>query len=114
MRSFVICTLQNIKVSKLRRMRWAGHVACMGIINACKIMVRKPDLKLGDLGVDGGNIKIDLKKIGYEYVDWIQLASERDQWQALVNMVKNPSGSIKGREFLEQPSVYLFVKVSAP
>jgi hypothetical protein len=28
-----------------------------------------------------------LKEIGWESVDWIHLAQDRDQWQALVNMV---------------------------
>jgi hypothetical protein len=35
------------------------------------------------------NIKIDFKETEYENVDWIQLAQERVQWQALVNMVMN-------------------------
>jgi hypothetical protein len=33
-----------MKVIKLRRMRWAGHLACMGKMrNAYKILVRKPE-----------------------------------------------------------------------
>jgi hypothetical protein len=35
------------------------------------------------------NIKIDLRKIGWEGVDWIHLAQNRDQWWALVNTVMN-------------------------
>jgi hypothetical protein len=35
------------------------------------------------------NIKIDLKEMGWEHVDWLHLAPDRDQWQALVNMVMN-------------------------
>jgi len=31
-----------------------------------------------------GNIKTELKEIGCEVVDWIHLAQDRDQWQALV------------------------------
>jgi hypothetical protein len=31
------------------------------------------------------NIKIDLKKIGWEVVLWIYLAQELNQWRALVN-----------------------------
>jgi hypothetical protein len=34
-------------------------------------------------------IRIDLKKIGLRSVDWIQLAEDRDRWQALVNTVMN-------------------------
>jgi hypothetical protein len=33
------------------------------------------------------NIKIDLKVIGRDGMDWIDLAQERDQWRALVNTV---------------------------
>jgi hypothetical protein len=35
------------------------------------------------------NIRIDLREIGWEGVNWIHLAQDRDQWQALVNMVMN-------------------------
>jgi hypothetical protein len=31
------------------------------------------------------NIKIDLREIGWDGVDWIDLAQVRDQWRALVN-----------------------------
>jgi hypothetical protein len=30
---------------------------------------------------------MDLREIGWEGVDWMQLALGRDQWQALVNTV---------------------------
>jgi len=33
------------------------------------------------------NIRIYLREIGWEGVDWMQLAQDRDQWWALVNMV---------------------------
>jgi hypothetical protein len=35
------------------------------------------------------NIKIDLRDIGWDGVDWIELAEERDQRRALVNTVMN-------------------------
>jgi hypothetical protein len=35
------------------------------------------------------NIKIDLREIGWCGMDWIDLAQDRDQWRALVNMVMN-------------------------
>jgi hypothetical protein len=35
------------------------------------------------------NIKIDLKEICCNNVDWTYLAEDRDQWQALVNVVMN-------------------------
>jgi hypothetical protein len=33
------------------------------------------------------NIKMDLRKIRWRGMDWIDLAQDRDQWKALVNMV---------------------------
>jgi hypothetical protein len=36
-----------------------------------------------------GNIKMDLREIGWDGVDWIYVAQGRDQWWALVNMVMN-------------------------
>jgi hypothetical protein len=35
------------------------------------------------------NIKLDLAKIGWGGMDWTDLVQGRDQWRALVNMVKN-------------------------
>jgi hypothetical protein len=35
------------------------------------------------------NIKIDVRKIGWDGMDWINLAQDRDQWRALVNTVMN-------------------------
>jgi hypothetical protein len=35
------------------------------------------------------NLKTDLKKIGFEGVDWVHVAKDRDQWRAVVNTVKN-------------------------
>jgi len=40
-----------------------------------------------DLGEDGKNIRMDLREIGCEIVDWIHLAQDSDHWRALVNMV---------------------------
>jgi hypothetical protein len=31
------------------------------------------------------NIKMDLREIGWDAMDWIDLAQDRDQWRALVN-----------------------------
>jgi hypothetical protein len=33
------------------------------------------------------NIKIDLREIGWDGRDWIDLAQDRDQWRALENTV---------------------------
>jgi hypothetical protein len=35
------------------------------------------------------NIKMDLREIGWDYMDWIDLAQDRDQWRALVNTLMN-------------------------
>jgi hypothetical protein len=35
------------------------------------------------------NIRMDLREIGFEGVDWIHLAQDGDQWQALVITVMN-------------------------
>jgi hypothetical protein len=33
------------------------------------------------------NIKMDLREIGRDGVDWMDMAPDRDQWRALVNTV---------------------------
>jgi hypothetical protein len=35
------------------------------------------------------NIKMDLREIGWDDMDWIDLTQDRDQWRALVNTVMN-------------------------
>jgi hypothetical protein len=72
-----------IRMIKSRRMRWAGHVARMGVTrNAYRILVGKPEGKR-PLGrprrrwVD--NIKMYLTEIEWDGVDWIKLARDRDQ-----------------------------------
>jgi hypothetical protein len=35
------------------------------------------------------NIKLDLREIGIDGANWIQLAQDRIQWQAFVNTVMN-------------------------
>jgi hypothetical protein len=86
-------SLNIIRMIKSRRMGWAGHIARMGQTrNAYGILVGKPDVKR-PFGrrrcswVD--NIKIDLREIGWDVVDWIELAQDGDQWRALVNTVMN-------------------------
>jgi hypothetical protein len=49
-----------------------------------------------------GNFRMDLREIGWDGMDWIHLPQDGNQWRALVNTVKKPSGSIKCWEFLEQ------------
>jgi hypothetical protein len=35
------------------------------------------------------NIKMDLREIGWDGMDWIDLAQDRNQWRALVNTAMN-------------------------
>jgi hypothetical protein len=35
------------------------------------------------------NIKIDLREIGWDGMDWIDLAQDSEQWRPLVNTVMN-------------------------
>jgi hypothetical protein len=35
------------------------------------------------------NAKMDLREIGWDDMDWIYLAQDRDQWRAPVNTVMN-------------------------
>jgi len=89
---------------KSRRVRWAGHVACMREMrSSCSILVGKSEgkrLLRNPRHRWKDNIRMDLRETGWE-VDWIYLAQDRVQWQALVNMVMNLKGSVKGRECLD-------------
>jgi hypothetical protein len=58
--------------------------------NAYWILVGKPEGKrlLGRSRfrcVD--NIQMDFRKIEWDGIDWIDLAQDRDQWRALMNMI---------------------------
>jgi hypothetical protein len=78
---------------KSRRMKWAGHIARMGETrSAYRILVGNPGggRLLGRprrMWVD--NIKMDLRELGLDCMDWIDLAQDRDQWRALLNAVMN-------------------------
>jgi hypothetical protein len=77
---------------KLRRMRWVGHVACMGERrNMYRVLVGKPEGKrpLGRRHRWEDGIKMDLREIGWGGVEWIHLAQGRDHWWAVVNAVMN-------------------------
>jgi hypothetical protein len=59
------------------------------------------------------NIRMDLRKTGQEVVDWIHVAHDSDQWQALVNMVRNLRFH-KRRELLDYLSYYYGLQDSSP
>ncbi|KAJ4436009.1 hypothetical protein ANN_18633 [Periplaneta americana] len=70
------------------RLRWAGHVARMREFrNAYKVLVGRPDGKrpLGKARRRWEDtIKMDLREVGYDERDWINLAQDRDRWRAYV------------------------------
>jgi hypothetical protein len=82
-----------VRVIKSRRMRWAGHVAGMGEGRGVyRVLVGRPEGKR-PLGRPRhrweDNINMDLREIGIDWANWIQLAQDRVQWRAFVNMVMN-------------------------
>jgi hypothetical protein len=83
-----------IRVIKLRKMRWAGHTARMGNMrNAYNILVGEQEGKRS-FGRHwrrwDDNIRMDVVRVtGWESVDWMHLAQDRDQWRDLVNTVMN-------------------------
>jgi hypothetical protein len=47
------------------------------------IPLSEPQTKLYATYVDLHNIKIDLREIGWDGVDWVNLAQDRDHWRVL-------------------------------
>ena len=84
----------NVWVIKPRRMRWAGHVARIGLRSSIySVLVgnmRERD-NLGDPGVDRIILRWIIRKwnVGGGGMDWIKLAQDRDKWWAFVNAVIN-------------------------
>ena len=81
-----------VRVIKSKRMKWAGNVARMGERRGVySVLVGKPVVKR-PLGRPRrrweDNIKIDLQEV-VGGGDWMELAQDRDRWQALVNTVMN-------------------------
>ena len=77
---------------KLRRMRWAGHTALIGITEMrIRFLVGKSEAKgpLGKRRCMWEDIKTNLKERGWKGLDWNGIAQNRDRWRAVVNTVLN-------------------------
>jgi hypothetical protein len=62
------------------------------MVNAHKFLVGKPEEMRSlrrPVHIWENNIKMDLREIRLEGVDWIHLAQDRDWWWVDVNMVMN-------------------------
>ena len=78
-----------VRVIKSRRQRWAGYVARMEqggsdfkiltSITAGKILLGRTRLRRDDY------IRMNIKEIGINTRNWVDLAQDRDYWKALVN-----------------------------
>jgi hypothetical protein len=72
-----------------KSVRDSGHVARVG---EKRMLVGTPERK-GPLRRTRcrwvETIKMDIREIGWDGMDWIDLAQDRDQWRALVNTVMN-------------------------
>jgi hypothetical protein len=84
-------SLNITRVIKSRRMRWAELAArSRKMKNIYTILVAKYEGKRS-LGRPRhkweGNVRIGLREVGWEIVDWIYLNQDRDQWRAVVSTV---------------------------
>jgi hypothetical protein len=90
-----------VEVVKSRRMRWVGHVACMGEERGVhRVLVGKPEGKRhwGDPDIDGRIIlRWVFRKLKGVGGDWMELAQDRDTCE----YGKEPSVSINCGEFLD-------------
>ena len=94
-----------MRVRKSRRMRCAGHVACMGWERAVyRVLVVKPEGKnhWGDLGVDGWIILGWISRkwgVGiWTGLCWPRIETGADAYEC----GNETSGSVKCREFLDK------------
>jgi hypothetical protein len=86
-------SLNIVRVIKSKRLRWGGYVARMGEGRGVyRVLVGRTEGKR-PLGRPRrrweDNIKLDLREIGIDVANWIQLAQDRVQWRAFVNTVMN-------------------------
>jgi hypothetical protein len=83
----------NIQVIKSRRLRWAGHVVHK---EERRVGYRVPVEKLARRRPLGRprhrleyNIKMDLREVRLGDMFWIDLAQDRERWQAVLNVAMN-------------------------
>ena len=85
---YALCSSPNIiRVIKSRRMRWAEHVVGMGERGGVSRFKMKKTEEWRPL--DGprhrreDNIKMDIREIGWVFMDWIDLAQDRGNQPAI-------------------------------
>jgi len=81
-----------------------AHIACMGVVRIVyatlignaemTITLGRPRHRWED------NIRLDLRETGWEGMDWINLAQDRDHWQAVLNTVMKLQVSQETGSFL--------------
>jgi len=91
--NFIVLSFTNtVRVIKSRRLRWGGHIARIEVRNAFKILTGIPAGKI-PLGRPRlrweDNIKKDIKEIGVNTRNWVDLSQDRNYWRALVNAALN-------------------------
>ena len=82
-----------IRVIKLRKIRWAGHVVCMGERRGVyRVLVGRPEGKK-PCGRSKhrfeDNIRRDLQEMEWGGLDWINLAPDSVRWRVLANVIMN-------------------------
>jgi hypothetical protein len=105
-------------VIESRIMRWTGHAVSVVLMKITytvlvKIFERKKLLGRASDGLED-NIKTYLQEAGYDGCNWTHESLNGIQWRDVSSTEMEHAGSIKGKEFLNHPSVYqLFRKGSA-
>jgi hypothetical protein len=97
-----------VRVIKSRRIRWAGYVARMregGGVYRVLVGRSEGNRPLGRHSRRWeDNIKMDLREIGIDGANWIQLAQDKVQWRACVKTVTNLRVPKESRIFFDKLS----------